>query len=45
MFMRRSQIMKFADSWKTQKFKYLENETQFVLLVKEIINCTLRAML
>ena len=24
-----SQILKFADSWKTQKSKYLENETQY----------------
>ena len=26
-----SQILKFADSWKTQKSKYLENETQLSL--------------
>ena len=24
-----SQILKFANSWKTQKSKYLENETQY----------------
>ena len=24
-----SQILNFADSWKTQKSKYLENETQY----------------
>ena len=28
-------IMKFADSWKTQKSKYLENETQFINLAKK----------
>ena len=26
MFMMTSQILTFADSWKTQKSKYLENE-------------------
>ena len=40
MFMMTSQILKFADSWKTQKFKYLEKETQFFPLVKKLINCT-----
>ena len=45
MFMMTSQIMKFADSWKTQKSKYFENETQFIPLVKIFINCTLRAIL
>ena len=29
MFMTTSQIFKFADSWKTQKSKYVENITQF----------------
>ena len=36
-----SQILKFADSWKTQKSKYLENITQFFPMVKKFINCTL----
>ena len=37
--------MKFADSWKIQKPKYLENKTQFFPIVKKIINCTLKAIL
>ena len=40
-----SQILKFADSWKTQKSKYLENEMQFFPVVKKFINYTLRAIL
>ena len=40
-----SQILKFADSWKTQKSLYFENETQFLPLVKKFINCTLRTIL
>ena len=40
-----SQILKFADSWKTQKSKYLENEMQFFPVVKRFINYTLRAIL
>ena len=45
MFMMTSQVLKFTDSWKTQKSKYLQNETQFFLLVKKFINCSLRAIL
>ena len=45
MLMMTSQTIKFADSWKTQKSKYLENEKQFFPLVKKIINCTLNAIL
>ena len=44
MFMMTSQILKCADSWKTQKSKYLEKEKQFFPL-KKFINCTLRAIL
>ena len=29
-------ITKFADSWKTQKSKHFETETQFINLVKKI---------
>ena len=40
-----SQTLKVAaDSWKTQKCKYLGNKTQFFLLVKKFISCTLRAI-
>ena len=45
MFMMRSQILKFAHLWETQKPKYLENERQFFPFVKKCINCTLRAIL
>ena len=38
MFMMTSKIYKFADSWKTQKSKYLENKTQ--LFLQMTINCT-----
>ena len=33
-----SQILKFADSWKTKKSKYLENKTQFLPLTVKKIN-------
>ena len=36
MFTITSQIWQFADLWKTQKSKYLENKTQFFPLVKKI---------
>ena len=45
MFMMMSQILKFADSWKAQRSKYLEDETQFVSLVKNLISFILRATL
>ena len=45
MFMMTPQILKFADSWKTEKSKYLENKIQLFALVKKLINCTLRAIL
>ena len=35
----------FVDLCKTHKSKYLEKETQFLPLIKKIINCTLRALL
>ena len=35
MFMATSQISKFADAWKTQKSKYLENKAQFFHEVKK----------
>ena len=45
MLMMTSQNLKLAaDSWKTRKFKYLENETQYFLLVKKFIDRTLRAI-
>ena len=37
-----SQILKFMDSWKTQKSKYLEHKIKFFCQLKKIINCTLR---
>ena len=40
-----SQILKFVDFSKTQKFRYLENETIFFLQIKKFINYTLRAAL
>ena len=39
-----SEILKFVDFTKTQKFRYLENET-FFLQIKKIINYTSRATL
>ena len=45
MFMMTSQTLKFADLWKTQKSKYVQNETQFFRLVKKFINCTLWTIL
>ena len=40
-----SQILKFADFRKSQKPRYLENETSFFLQIKKIINYTLKATL
>ena len=40
-----SQILKFVDFTKTQKSRYLENETLFLLQIKKIINCASRATL
>ena len=40
-----SQILKPADFTKTQKSRYLENETLFLLQIKKIINRILRANL
>ena len=40
-----SQILKFVDFTKTQKSRYLENETLFFLQIKKFINYTLRATL
>ena len=40
-----SKMLKFTSSWKTQKAKYLENESQFFPLVKKFVNCTFRAIL
>ena len=44
MLMMTSQILKSLDFTKTQKSRYLENETLF-LQIKKIINCTLRVTL
>ena len=40
-----SQILKSEDFTKTQKYRYLENETLFSLQIKKIINYTSRATL
>ena len=40
-----SQILKSAGFTKTQKSRYLENETLFYLQIKKFINHTLRATL
>ena len=40
-----SQILQSVDFIKRQKSRYLENETLFLLQIKKIINCTLRATL
>ena len=45
MSMVTSQILNFADFTKTQKSKYLENETLFFLQIKNFINYTLRTSL
>ena len=37
-----SQILKFGDFTKTEKFKYLENETLFALQIEKSINYTSR---
>ena len=44
MSMMTSQILQFVDFTKTQKSKYLENET-FFLQIKKFINYTSRATL
>ena len=38
-----SQTLKSADLKKTQKFRYLDNETLFFLQIQKIINYTSRA--
>ena len=38
-----SQILKFVDFPKTQKSRYLKNETSFFLHIKKFINYTSRA--
>ena len=40
-----SQILKFVDFTKTQKYRYLENETLFSLQMKKFINYTSKATL
>ena len=40
-----SQIMKYVDFTETEKSRYLENETLFLLQIKKIINCASRATL
>ena len=45
MPMMTSQILKSMDFTKTQKSRYLENETSFFLQIKKIINYTSRATL
>ena len=40
-----SQILKFMDFTKTQKSRYLEDETLFFLQIKQFINYTSRATL
>ena len=43
MPMMTSQILKYVDFTKTQKSKYLRNETLFFLQIKKIFNYTSRA--
>ena len=45
MSMMTSQILKFLNFRKTQKSRYLENETLFSLQIKKLINYTSRATL
>ena len=45
MSMMTSQILKFLNFRKTQKSRYLENETLFFLQIKKLINYTSRATL
>ena len=45
MFMMTSQILKSGDFTKTQKPRYLVNETLFLLQIKKFTNCTSRATL
>ena len=45
MLMMTSQILKFVDSTKAQKSRYLENKTFFLLQIKKFINYTSRATL
>ena len=40
-----SQILQFVDFTKTQKSKYLQNETLFLLQIKQFINDTSRTTL
>ena len=43
MSMMTSQILKSVDFTKTQKSRYLENKTLFLLQIKKFINCTFMA--
>ena len=43
--MLKSQILQFVDFLKTQKSKFLENETLYFLQIKKFINYTSRAIL
>ena len=45
MSMMTSQILKFVNFTKTQKPRYLKNETLFLLQIKKFINYTSRATL
>ena len=45
MPMMTSQILKSVDFTKTQKTRYLENETLFFLQIKKFINYTLKVVL
>ena len=40
-----SQILRSVDFTKSQKRRYLENETSFSLQLKKFINCTSKATL
>ena len=40
-----SQILRFVDFTKTQKFRYLENETSFFLQIMKFINLLIRGNL
>ena len=42
MFLMTSQILKIENFTKTKKSRYLENKTLFFLLIRKLINYTLR---
>ena len=45
MSMMTSLVLKFLDSWKTQKSKYFESKIQFFLQIKHFIHWTLKTII